>query len=239
MRFLSVFNQTVFPPVVSSFLFIFIFGFSLGRRIEEVGGVPYLEFLIPGLIMMYVIEGSYANTSSSLFISRWANNIEELLVTPLSYFEMVAAILIGGLVRSFFTATGVFLVSLLFSREGIEHPSVVLFFIVFVSLTFSSIGMIVALMAEEWEHLGIMTTFVITPLIFFGGVFHSIEMVPVGMRWLTAFNPMFYMVNGIRHGMLGNADTPIELSMTVVGIIFIILFSITVYLFKIGYKLRK
>src|SRR3989338_5348684 len=114
VRFFSVFTQTIFPPVVSSFLYIFILGFSLGARIEQIAGVPYLTFLIPGLVMMYVIEGSYANTSSSLFISRWANNIEELLVTPLSYFEMVLAILIGGLARSLTVAFGVYLVSLCF-----------------------------------------------------------------------------------------------------------------------------
>ena len=105
-RFFSVFTQTIIPPIVSSFLYIFIFGFSLGQRIESIQGEPYLVFLVPGLVMMYVIEGAYSNTSSSLFISRWANNIEEILVTPLSYFEMVFAILIGGLARSLVLVTG-------------------------------------------------------------------------------------------------------------------------------------
>ncbi|MBI4115872.1 MAG: ABC transporter permease [Candidatus Omnitrophica bacterium] len=238
-RFVSVFTQTIFPPVVSSFLYIFIFGLSLGERIETVHGFPYLVFLIPGLVMMYVIEGSYSNTSSSLFISRWANNIEELLVTPLSYFEMVLAVLIGGLVRSLVTATGVFLVSLFFVRFPIAHPLAVVYFVVLVSLSFSSVGMIVALFAEEFEHLSICTTFVITPLIFFGGVFHSIEMVPSAIKWLTVFNPMFYMINGLRYGMLGIADTPVFLSGAIVFVIFIALFSLTVYLFRIGFKLRK
>jgi len=172
-RFLCVFTQTIFPPVMSSFLYIFIFGFSIGKYIDQVGGVPYLNFMIPGLIMMYVIEGSYANTSSSLFISRWANYIEELLVTPLSYFEMVFAILIGGLARSMVTATGVYIVSLFFVRLPLANPWAVLYFLILVSLTFSCVGMMIALFAEEFEHLTIMTTFIITPLIFFGGVFHS------------------------------------------------------------------
>jgi len=238
-RFFSVFTQTITPPLVSSFLYIFIFGLSLGARIEEVNGLPYLVFLVPGLIMMYVIEGSYANTSSSLFISRWANNIEELLVTPLSYFEMVLAILIGGLARSLVTATGVYLVSLLFVRFPIVHPLVVIYFLILVSLIFSSVGMIVALFAEEFEHLSLCTTFVITPLIFFGGVFHSLEMVPHAIKWLTVFNPMFYMINGLRYGMLGRADSPLVLSGGVVLGIFIALFSLNVYLFRIGFKLRK
>src|SRR3990167_9187862 len=150
VRFLSVFTQTIFPPVVSSFLYIFIFGFSLGSRIASVDGVPYLVFLIPGLLMMYVIEGAYANTSSSLFISRWANNIEELLVTPLSYFEMVLALLIGGMARSLVSATGVYLVSLLFVQFPIAHPLETIYFLIFVSLSFSSLGMIIALFAEEF-----------------------------------------------------------------------------------------
>ena len=238
-RFFSVFTQTIVPPVVSSFLYIFIFGFSLGQRIEKVHGHPYLVFLIPGLVMMYVIEGAYSNTSSSLFISRWANNIEELPVTPLSYFEMVLAILIGGLARSFVAATGVYLVSLLFVHSPVAHPFMVFYFLTFVSLTFSSVGMIVALIAEEFEHLSICTTFVITPLIFFGGVFHSLEMVPRAVRWLTVFNPMFYMINGLRYGMLGRSDSPIYLSAGVVLGFFVALFSLTVYLFSIGFKLRK
>lgn len=238
-RFFSVFTQTITPPLVSSFLYIFIFGLSLGQRIEHVDGVPYLIFLIPGLVMMYVIEGSYSNTSSSLFISRWANNIEELLVTPLSYFEMVLAILIGGLVRSLVTAVGVYLISLLFVQFPLAHPLMILYFLIFVSLIFSSVGMMVALFAEEFEHLSLCTTFVITPLIFFGGVFHSLEMVPGAIKWLTVFNPMFYMINGLRYGMLGVSDSPLALSAAVVLGIFIALFSLSVYLFRIGFKLRK
>lgn len=238
-RFLCVFKQTIFPPVVSSFLYIFIFGFSIGRHLEEIGGFPYLQFLIPGLVMMYVIEGSYANTSSSLFISRWANHIEELLVTPLSYGEMVLAILIGGLARSLVTASGVYLVSLLFVRFPIAHPLTVFYFLALVSLTFSAAGMMVALFAEEFEHLSVATTFVITPLIFFGGVFHTIDMMPETLRWIAVFNPMFYMINGMRYGMLGHSDAPVWICMAIVLVLCLVLFAMTVYLFRIGFKLRK
>ncbi len=238
-RFFTVFKQTIFPPVISSFLYIFIFGLSLGRRIQDIQGVSYLQFLIPGLIMMYIIEEAYSNTSSSLFISRWANNIEELLVTPLSYVEMVFAILLGGLARSFVTAVGVYLVSLFFVQTQIAHFGATLFFLIFVSLTFSSVGMIMALFAEEFEHLSIATTFVITPLIFFGGVFHSVTMMPDSLQWLATFNPMFYMVNGMRYAMLGVSDISIWRSAGIVAILFFTLFFTTVYLFKIGFKLRK
>ena len=239
VRFTSVFMQTIIPPLVSSFLYIFIFGFSLGARIQQIDGIPYLHYLIPGLIMMYIVEGSYANTSSSLFISRWANYIEELLVTPLSYFEMVLAILIGGLARSMVIACGVWGVSLLFAQFPLAHPFLMIYFLVFVSLIFSSVGMMVALFAEEFEHLSMATTFIITPLIYFGGVFHSISMVPGPLRWITLFNPLFYMINGMRYGMLGRSDAPVALCIGVILALFALLFSTTVYLFKIGYKLRK
>ena len=239
VRFTSVFFQTLFPPLVSSFLYIGIFGFAIGQRMEHVRGMPYLHFLIPGLIMMYVIESSYANTSSSLFISRWAGHIQEILVSPLSYFEMVLAILIGGLVRSFVIATGVYHISFLFAPIPIHHPFLVLLVALFVSLSFSSVGVLVALFAEEFEHLTICTTFVITPLIFFGGVFHSVEMLPKTLQALTAFNPIFYMVNGMRYGVLGTSDVPIAQCLIVVFCLFLVLFSFTVFLFKTGFKLRK
>ena len=237
-RFLSVFGQTILPPVVSSFLYIFIFGFSIGRAIQQVNGVSYLEFLVPGLIMMYLIEGSYGNTSSSLFVSRWANHIQEILVTPLSYMEMVVAFLIGGLVRSVMTSMGVYLVSLIFIRFPIYNPWLVLYFLIFVSLGFSSVGILVGLISEEFEHISMWTTFVIEPLIFFGGVFHSLAMVPHTLKVITVVNPIFYMVNGLRYGMIGVTDADIFLCMAVVFAFSTVLFLFSVYLFKIGYKLR-
>lgn len=239
IRFTSVFFQTIFPPLVSSFLYIGIFGFTIGQRLQSVGGMPYLHFLIPGLVMMYVVENSYSNTSSSLFISRWGGHIQEILVSPLSYFEMVLAILIGGLVRSFVIGAGVYLISLFFDPIPIRHPFIVLFMALFVSLTFSSIGVIVALFAEEFEHLTICTTFFITPLVFFGGVFHSIEMLPEPLRAASFFNPIFYMVNGMRYGMLGASDVSIGHCLVVVAFLFLVLFAACVFLFKIGFKLRK
>src|SRR3989338_1749527 len=232
IRFTSVFFQTLFPPLVSSFLYIAIFGYTIGQQIEQVQGRPYLNFLIPGLIMMYIIEGAYSNPSSSLFISRWAGHIQEILVSQLSYLEMVAAILIGGLARSFVTAMGGYVVSLFFTFTPIQHPLIVITMALFVSLTFSSIGAIIALFAEEFEHLTICTTFVITPLIFFGGVFHSVKMLPPLLQAVTSLNPIFYMVNGMRYWMLGVSDVPIGRCLAVVFFFFSALFSFTVFLFK-------
>ncbi len=239
IRFTSVFKQTIIPPIVSSLLFISVFGIFLGKSLENIHGVPYLTFLIPGLMMMYLIEGSYLNTSTSLFVSRWAGHIQEILVTPLSYVEMVAAMLIGGLTRSLTEASGIYLVSLFFVKFPVSHPWIVVYFAIFVSLSFSSVGMIAGLLSEEWEHLSVLTTFVITPLIYFGGVFHSIQMIPPLFQGLMYLNPIFYMVSGMRYGMLGISDVNLTLCMTVVFCFFLVLFSTTVLMFKTGYKLRK
>ena len=198
-----------------------------------------MTFLIPGLLMMHAIEGSYQNTSSSLFISRWANNIEELLVTPISFFEMVLAILIGGLARSVMIVTGVWSISFLFVRIFPAHPLIMLYFLIVVSLIFSLVGMLVALYADEFEHMTVVTTFVISPLVFFGGVFNTLDMVPEKLQIFFKMNPIFYMVNGMRYGMLGRCDISVGFSMTLVMVLFMVLFFLTVYLFKVGYKLRK
>ncbi len=205
----------------------------------HIQGVSYMQFLVPGFMMLTVIESSYTNTSSSLFISRWANNIEELLVTPLSYIEMVFAILIGGLVRSSIIATAVYGVSLFFAPTPILHPFLMIYFMIFVSLIFSSMGVIVALFAEEFEHLSMATTFFITPLIYLGGVFHSISMVSGFIRTVTEWNPMFYMINGLRYSMVGVSETSLPGCMGLVLVLFGILFTVAVILFKMGFKLRK
>ena len=147
--------------------------------------------------------------------------------------------LLGSLTRSLVTAACVFLVSLIFVRFPIAHPFLVLYFMVFVSLTFSSAGMMMALFAEEFEHLTMATTFVITPLVFFGGVFHSLQMVPGPLRLITQFNPIFYMVSGIRYSMLGISDAPLAFCMMVVAALTISLTAANIYLFKTGFKLRK
>ena len=238
-RFMCVFKQTILPPMISSFLFISIFGFFLGSNLREVQNVSYIEFLIPGLVMMYLIESSYVNTSSSLFIARWAGHIQEILVAPLSYTEMVLAMILGGVARGLVTAAGVYAVSLVFARTPILHPWAVVYFSLFVSLSFASVGMVVGLLANEWEHLSIWTTFVITPLIYLGGVFHSTQMIPPIFRGLTYCNPLFYMINGMRYGMLGFSDANVRTSALIVFFFFLILFTVTVYMFRIGYKLRK
>ena len=240
LRFFVVYTQTLIPPLISSALFIFVFGFSIGRNMNlKISGLGYLEFIVPGLVMMHLIESSYANTSSSLFISRWHNIIQELLLSPLSYFEMVLGLLIGGVTRGLLAGTGVYAVSLFFTRFSLCHFWIVVYFFIGVTVIFSCLGLIVALWADGFEKLSVWNTFVITPLIYFGGVFHSLDMVPAPLRMVTKFNPIFYLVNGLRYGMLGVSDVSIAASMGLTFVMAVGMFICVERLFRIGYKLRN
>ena len=240
MRFCVVFTQTLLPPLISSALFIFVFGYSIGRNLNIlVQGQTYLHFIVPGLVMMHLIESPYANTSSSLFMSRWHNLIQELLLSPLSYFEMVLGLLIGGVVRGLIVGAGVYGVSLLFVRFVFFNYWIVAYFFILVTIIFACLGMLAGLWAEGFEKLSLWSTFVITPLIYFGGVFHSIQMVPAPLRIVTWFNPIFYLVSGLRYGMIGASDVDIRISMGLAAVLAVSLFAVVERLFRMGYKLRS
>ena len=238
-RFLSVATQTLIPPLISTTLFLSIFGLTLGKRIDlSEAGITYLAFIIPGLMTMQAITSSYENASSSLFISRWHNHVQEVLLSPLSYFEMVLGILIGSLTRSAIVITSVLIVSRFFNPMPISHPFVVLYFAIFIPIIFSCCGMLAALWAEDFNMLTMWNTYIIMPCTFLGGVFHPMNLIPEKIRFFTQFNPMYYLVSGMRYGVIGVSDASIVRCMTVAGILAVSVFCLVVYLFKIGYKLR-
>lgn len=239
-RFFVVFTQTLIPPLVSSTLFIFVFGYSLGRNLNfSVNGIGYLEFMIPGLVAMHLVEGSYANTSSSLFISRWHNMIQELLLSPLSYFEMVLGLLAGGVTRGIVVSCGVYAVSNFFTHFAWSHFWITAYFFVLIPFIFACLGLIVGLWATDFEKLSIWGTFVLTPLVYFGGVFHRADMVPGPLQFISRVNPVFYLVSGLRYGMLGFSDVDIRICMAVAAFMAIALFMVVERLFRIGFHLRS
>ena len=239
-RFLSVASQTIFPPLVTSFLFMYIFGVAIGQRIDFSSmGLSYLGFIVPGLMTMHLISSSYENTTSSLFIGRWHNHIQEVLLAPLSYFEMVLGLLAGGVVRGIIVCLGVYLISLVFVPTSIQHPFLLLYFILTISVIFSCAGMMGALWAEDFNMLSVWNIYVIVPLVFLGGVFHPMAMLPVIIQNISKFNPMFYLVQGIRFSVLGVSDISIWPCVVLSFILAAGFFFFTVYLFKIGYKLRS
>lgn len=239
LRFFSVASQTIFPPLISSTLFICIFGLALGNRIDlSTLGMSYLKFIIPGLMTMHLITSSYENTCSSLFIARWHNHIQEVLLSPLSYFEMVLGLLAGGVARGCVVVTGVFLISFLFEPMGLRHPLLTFYFIITISAIFSCVGMIAALWAEDFNMLSMWNTYFILPSVFLGGVFHPVRILPESLQLLTALNPMYYFVNGMRYSITGISDIPVALCMVFALTIALGAFFLTVQLFRMGYKLR-
>ncbi len=240
LRFFVVASQTLVPPLISASLFIFVFGLSIGRNLPVTeNGLTYLQFMVPGLVMMYLIESPYTNTSSSLFISRWHNIIQELLLSPLSYFEMVLGLLTGGIVRGLIVSLGVYGISLFFIQFAFFNIWVVVYFFVITTIIFSCLGLISGLWADSFEKLSFWGTFVLTPLIYFGGVFHSIHMVPESLQFITKLNPIFYLVSGLRYGMLGVEEAPLEISIGLSLVLAVVLFMIVEGLFRRGYRLRS
>jgi ABC-2 type transport system permease protein len=238
-RFITVAPQTIFPPMISSTLFMYIFGVAIGQRIDfSSTGLSYLGFIVPGLMAMHLISSSYENTSSSLFIGRWHNHIQEVLLSPLSYFEMVIGLLAGGLVRGSMVCIGVYGVSLLFAPSTIHHPLLLIYFVMTISVFFSCAGMLGALWAEDFGMLNVWNIYFIIPLVFMGGVFHPVSMLPNMIQIISKFNPMFYLVQGIRYSVAGVADVSVLSCAIVSFILSISFFFFTVHLFKIGYKLR-
>lgn len=239
LRFLLVAAQTLFPPLITSALFMFIFGITIGSRIRiDQPSWDYFSFLVPGLMCMHAISGSYENTSSSLFIGRWHNHIQEILLSPLSYFEMVLGLLAGGIARGLIVSLGVFAVSQCFSPSGIVHPVILMYFLTMITVIFSCAGLLAALWAEDFNMLTIWNTYVIVPLVMLGGVFHPVEILPPVLQTVSRFNPMVYLVSGVRYAVTGTAQVPVIPAALAAGVAALSIFGLTVHLFKIGYKLR-
>ncbi len=230
--------QTIVAPVIASVLYIIVFGKFIGAQIPEVNGHSYIEFLIPGLIMMSVITSSYFNSSLSILIAKFFNNLSEVLTAPLSYFEMVLALTLGGVIRGFVVGILTLLVSFLFVPVTMSHIVLFTYFMFFVSLIFASIGVMMGLWAETFDHVETFSSFVLTPLTFLGGVFYSINMLPDLLKTLSTFNPLLYMINGMRYGVLGISDVNVPFSMVLVFVLSTFLFGVNIWLFKRGYKIK-
>ena len=239
VRFISLSGQTVFPPIVSSILFMFIFGVAIGNQLNfNLTDLSYLQFIVPGLVTMHVITSAYENTTSSLFIARWHNHIHEVLLSPLSYFEMVLGLLAGGVARGTVVSAGVFLGSMLFAPLSFHNFFLLIYFVLTISVIFSCLGMIGALWAEDFGMLNVWHIYLIVPLVLLGGVFHPIALLPHVVQIASKFNPMFYLVEGVRYSVTGMIHTSVwGCALVAMGMALASFYS-TVYLFKIGYKLR-
>ena len=202
-RFFSVYRQTVLPGLITSALYIAIFGFTLEQRISEIQGVPYTLFILPGLIMMNTLTNATANTSSSMLQMKLLQQLPDLLTAPLSGLEISLAYIIGGAVRGMVNGILVLFLGMILIGMPVKDPLGTIVFIFLVSWAFSSMGLLLGQLSESWDQLAMMQNFFLTPLSFLGGIFYSIKMLPDWAQTLSYINPIYYMINGIRYTILG------------------------------------
>ncbi len=239
LRFLKVINQTILSPVVSSFLYLSVFGVILGNHVEKIGTVPYISFIIPGIVVMEIIMAAYSNASSSLFLSRYLHLIDSMLVTPVTYTELVLSYIVAGIFRGFIVGICIWLVSLFFAPFQLAHAFMFVFMIIGIGTIFSGAGLLVALWSEEFEDLSIVTTYLITPLIFLGGTFYSIKMLPPLLYKLTIYNPFFYLIDAFRWSITGYSEGSLSISLLLTLGLAVFFAGLNIYLFKSGYKLKQ
>ncbi|MDP2838284.1 MAG: ABC transporter permease [Candidatus Moranbacteria bacterium] len=237
-RFLRIWPQTLLPSVITTTLYYVIFGAFIGSQIQAIGGFTYIQFIVPGLVMMAVITNSFSNVASSFFGAKFQKQIEELLVAPVSPFVVVAGYVTGGLLRGLLTGALVLGVALFFTHLTMHSIFLTVAFIFLTALLFSLAGMVNAIYAKKFDGISIVSVFVLTPLTYLGGVFYSVTMLPPFWQKVSALNPILYMVNGFRYGLLGISDVNVTGSFIILVILSGVMLGLTMYLFKTGRGLR-
>ena len=238
-RFFSVWRQTIVPGLISSILYILIFGFTLEQRIDNINGIPYTLFILPGLIMMNALTNATSNSSSSMLQMKLLGQLPDILQAPLSSFEISMAYIIGGTVRGTINGILILLVGIILGDMVVISPVKTVLFIFLVSLAFSSIGLLLGQLSESWDQLATMQNFILTPLSFLGGIFYSIKMLPDWAQSLSLFNPIYYMINGLRFTILGISDSNPSHSF-IIAILMTIIFTIaSIKLMESGKKIKQ
>ena len=238
-RYLRIWVQTLVPPVITTSLYFVIFGKMIGGRIGDMGGFSYMEFIVPGLIMMSAITSSYANVSSSFFSQKFQKNIEELLVAPVPTHIIIWGFVIGGLGRSFLVGSLVTIVSLFFVPLQVVSWPIVILTLLLTAILFSLAGLINGIFAQSYDDVSIVPTFVLQPLTYLGGVFYAISMLPPFWQAVSKVNPIVYMISGFRYGFLGVEDVSIVVSFVIIIGFIIVLYSVCWYLINKGRGLRS
>ena len=238
-RFTRIWVQTIVPPSINAVLYMLIFGSLIGSRISDMAGFRYIDFIVPGIIMMSIIINSYSNVASSFFSSKMQNYIEELLVSPVSNITILAGYVAGGVARGLLVGCLVAAVSLFFSDIRPAYPLITLTVAILTSVMFSIGGLINAIFARTFDDISIVPNFVLTPLTYLGGVFYSIQLLSPFWQSVSQLNPVIYMVNGFRFGILGVSDIPIWTSFLVIFVFIASLASLAVYLLNRGYGIKQ
>lgn len=237
-RFLKIKKQTIGAPLLETFLYISVFGAALGSRIDELHGIDYVVFVIPGLIMMAWAMNSFSNNSSSLLQQKFQGAIQDQLSSPASPLELLLAFSLGGFVRGLVVAALTFTAASFLVDLPVEHVLVLVPSLVLVGLFFAQLGVLIGVRAEQFDDIALAQTFVLQPLIFLGGVFYSASLLPEPFQTMTHFNPVYYMINLVRYGFLGFTEANVALSLAALALATAALFALNLRLFTAGYKLR-
>jgi len=238
-RYLRIWPQTLLPSAITMSLYFVIFGSLIGSRIGEMGGFSYMEFVVPGLIMMAIVTNSYSNVVSSFFGSKFNHSVEELLVSPTPNYVILLGYVVGGVTRGLFVAIVVTLVSLFFTRLHIHNFFIVIVIVLMTSTLFALAGFINAVFANSFDDLSIIPTFVLTPLIYLGGVFYSMDLLPDFWAGVSKLNPLVYVVNAFRYGVLGVSDVNLLFSFGMIGLFTAAAFAFSMHLLNSGKRLRQ
>ncbi len=237
-RIIRIWGQTIVPPAITMSLYFIIFGELIGARIGKMGGFTYMEYIVPGLVIMSVITNSYGNMVSSFFGAKFGKHIEELLISPLSNWVIMAGYVTGAVLRGLIVGLVVLLVSLFFTHLQLSHILVAISVLLLTAIVFSLAGMVNAIYAQKFDDIVIIPTFVLAPLTYLGGVFYSIDLLPEFWQRLSAFNPILYMVNGFRYGILGVSDVGLVQTYLVILVAGVLLFAWCLWLLHRGVGMR-
>lgn len=237
-RILRIWPQTLLPPAITMSLYFVIFGKMIGSRVGEMGGVSYMQFIVPGLIMMAVITNSYSNVVSSFFSTKFHGSIEEMLVSPISKHAILLGFIVGGLFRGLAIGAIVTILALFFTELSVVHAFVTIFSVIMTSALFSLGGMINAVFARSFDDISIVPSFILTPLTYLGGVFYSLKDLSGFWQNLSLLNPIVYMVNAFRYGILGHSDVNVWGSLGAISVFTVIFYAIAYYLLKDGSRVR-
>jgi ABC-2 type transport system permease protein len=237
-RVLKLWTQTVVAPILSSFLFILVFGLSLGSRIKQIDGVDYEVYIVPGLIAMAMIQATYANNSASVFQARFDRYLNDVLAAPMRPWEVNLALSIGGVVRALLIGAGLLACAMAVVDVPVRHPFELLLAVSLGLVLFSSFGVIVGIYANSWDHTAFVTNIVILPLTFLGGVFYSVDRLPAPWHEISHANPIFYLLNAVRYGFLGTSDVSFVLALGVTGALAGVMVAWSAWLFRTGHRLK-
>jgi ABC-2 type transport system permease protein len=238
-RIIRIWGQTIVPPAITATLYFVIFGNLIGRRVGDMGGYSYVQYIAPGLIMMQVVMNSYGNVVSSFFGAKFGRHIEELLVAPLPNWLIVCGYMVGGMVRGLVVGLVVTIITLVFTHLHVANLAIVIAAVVLSSMVFSLAGMVNAIFAKNFDQISFIPTFILTPLTYLGGVFYTIALLPAFAQYLSHANPILYMVNAFRYGFLGKSDVDVGLAFTIMIVSAVALFATCVTLMNRGTGMRE